>query len=124
MGLYDAVLIKDNHISVAGNVSTALKAARTAVGSLIKVEIEVDTLDQLAEVLKTGGADIVMLDNMDTATMKRAVDMVEGKLVTEASGGVNLETVAKIAETGVDVISIGALTHSAHSLDIALDIEM
>jgi nicotinate-nucleotide pyrophosphorylase (carboxylating) len=124
MGLFDAVLIKDNHISVAGGVSATLKTARTAVGSSIKVEIEVDTLDQLDDVLKTGGADIVMLDNMDTATMKQAVAMVAGKLVIEASGGVNLETVAKIAETGVDVISIGALTHSAPSLDVALDIEL
>src|SRR6185295_355489 len=99
MGLYDAVLIKDNHISVAGGVSAALKAVRGAVGRSIKVEIEVDNLDQLGEVLKTGGADIIMLDNMDTATMKRAVEMVGGKAVLEASGGVTLETVAKIAET-------------------------
>jgi len=117
-------LVKDNHISVAGGISAALKAARAAVGRSIKVEIEVDNLYQLGEVLKTGGADIIMLDNMDTATMKRAVEMVGGKAVLEASGGVTLETVAKIAETGVDVISIGALTHSAPSLDVALDIEM
>ncbi|HLL27975.1 MAG TPA: carboxylating nicotinate-nucleotide diphosphorylase [Xanthobacteraceae bacterium] len=123
MGLDDAALIKDNHIAVAGGVAAALKAARAAVGHLVKVEIEVDSLDQLAEVLKAGGADAVLLDNMDAATLKRAVEMTAGKLVTEASGGVSLETVAKIAESGVDVISVGALTHSAPVLDIALDID-
>jgi nicotinate-nucleotide pyrophosphorylase (carboxylating) len=123
-GLDDAVLIKDNHIAVAGGVALALKAARAAVGHLVKVEIEVDSLDQLAEVLKAGGADIVLLDNMDTATLKRAVEMARDKLATEASGGVTLETVAKIAESGVDVISVGALTHSAPVLDVALDIDI
>ncbi len=123
-GLDDAVLIKDNHIAVAGGIAPALKAARAAVGHLVKVEIEVDSLDQLAEVLQTGGADAVLLDNMDTATLKRAVEMARGKLVLEASGGVTLETVAKIAETGVDVISSGALTHSAPALDVALDIDI
>jgi nicotinate-nucleotide pyrophosphorylase (carboxylating) len=123
-GLDDAVLIKDNHIAVAGGVGAALKAARAAVGHLVKVEIEVDSLDQLAEVLKAGGADAVLLDNMDLATLKRAVEMARGKLVLEASGGVTLETVAKIAETGVDVISSGALTHSAPALDVALDIDI
>jgi nicotinate-nucleotide pyrophosphorylase (carboxylating) len=123
-GLDDAVLIKDNHIAVAGGVSAALKAARASVGHLVKVEIEVDSLDQLAEVLKTGGADVALLDNMDTATMKRAVEMVSGKISLEASGGVNLDTVATIAETGVDMISVGALTHSALALDLGLDIEI
>jgi nicotinate-nucleotide pyrophosphorylase (carboxylating) len=123
-GLDDAVLIKDNHIAVAGGIAPALKAARAAVGHLVKVEIEVDSLDQLAEVLKAGGADAVLLDNMDSATLKRAVEMARGKLVLEASGGVTLETVAKIAETGVDVISAGALTHSAPALDVALDIDI
>jgi nicotinate-nucleotide pyrophosphorylase (carboxylating) len=123
-GLDDAVLIKDNHIAVAGGVAAALKRARAAVGHLVKVEIEVDQLDQLSEVLKAGGADAVLLDNMDAATLKRAVEMARGKLVTEASGGVTLETVAKIAESGVDVISVGALTHSAPALDVALDIEL
>jgi nicotinate-nucleotide pyrophosphorylase (carboxylating) len=123
-GLDDAVLIKDNHIAVAGGVSAALKAARTSVGHLVKVEIEVDSLAQLEEVLKTGGADVALLDNMDSATMKRAVEMVQGKLVLEASGGVNLDTVAAIAETGVDMISVGALTHSAPALDLGLDMEI
>ena len=123
-GLYDAVLIKDNHIAVAGGVAAALKSARAAVEKSITVEIEVDSLDQLAEVLQTGGADIVLLDNMDVATLKRAVEMARGRVLTEASGGVNLDTVAKIAETGVDRISIGALTHSAPALDVALDMNL
>jgi nicotinate-nucleotide pyrophosphorylase (carboxylating) len=123
-GLDDAVLIKDNHIAVAGGITSALKAARAAAGHLVKVEIEVDSLDQLAEVLKAGGADAVLLDNMDLATLRRAVEMARGKLVLEASGGVTSETVAKIAETGVDVISVGALTHSAPALDVALDIDI
>lgn len=123
-GLDDAILIKDNHIAVAGGVTAALKAARASAGHLVKIEIEVDSLDQLAEVLKTGGADVAMLDNMDLATMKRAVEMASGKIALEASGGVNLETVAAIAETGVDMISVGALTHSAPALDLGLDIEL
>ena len=122
-GLDDAVLIKDNHIAVAGGVAAALKAARASIGHLVKVEIEVDSLDQLSEVLKTGGADVALLDNMDTATMNRAVEMVSGQISLEASGGVNLDTVAAIAETGVDMISVGALTHSAPAADLSLEIE-
>ncbi len=123
-GLDDAVLIKDNHIAVAGGVKPALEAARAAVGHLVKVEIEVDGLDQLREVLASGKADVVLLDNMDLKTLREAVALCRGKITTEASGGVTLETVAAIAETGVDVISSGALTHSAPSLDVALDIEI
>jgi nicotinate-nucleotide pyrophosphorylase (carboxylating) len=123
-GLDDAVLIKDNHIAVAGGVAAALGRARAAVGHLVKIEIEVDSLDQLAEVLKAGGADAVLFDNMDAATLKRAVAIAQGKLVLEASGGVTLDTVARIAETGVDVVSVGALTHSAPALDVGLDIEI
>lgn len=123
-GLDDAVLIKDNHIAVAGGVAKALDAARAAVGHLVKVEIEVDTLDQLKEVLANGKADVVLLDNMKPETLREAVALCKGKIITEASGGVTLETVAAIAETGVDVISSGALTHSAPSLDVALDIEI
>lgn len=122
LGLDDAVLIKDNHIAVAGGVAAALKATREAVGHLVKVEIEVESLDQLAEALHAGGAEAVLLDNMDVTTLKRAVEMARGKVTTEASGGVNLETVGRIAESGVDVISVGALTHSAPALDVALDI--
>ncbi|MBX3521688.1 MAG: carboxylating nicotinate-nucleotide diphosphorylase [Xanthobacteraceae bacterium] len=123
-GLDDAVLIKDNHIAVAGGVAKALDAARAAVGHLVKVEIEVDTLDQLKEVLANGKADVVLLDNMKPETLREAVALCKGKIIAEASGGVTLETVAAIAETGVDVISSGALTHSAPSLDVALDIEI
>ncbi|MBX3514516.1 MAG: carboxylating nicotinate-nucleotide diphosphorylase [Xanthobacteraceae bacterium] len=123
-GLDDAVLIKDNHIAVAGVVAKALDAARASVGHLVKVEIEVDTLDQLKEVLANGKADVVLLDNMKPETLREAVALCKGKIITEASGGVTLETVAAIAETGVDVISSGALTHSAPSLDVALDIEI
>jgi nicotinate-nucleotide pyrophosphorylase (carboxylating) len=121
-GLDDAVLIKDNHIAIAGGVAPALKRARATVGHLVKVEIEVDSLEQLAEALKTGGADAVLLDNMDLGTLKRAVEMVAGKLMTEASGGVTLDSVAAIAATGIDVISVGALTHSAPNLDIGVDL--
>ena len=124
MGLDDAVLIKDNHIAVAGGIAQVLKTARAAVAHLVKVEIEVDTLQQFEEVLKAGVADVVMFDNMDPATMQRAVEINAGKLVLEASGGVSLDTVAAIAESGVDVISVGALTHSAPVLDIGLDIEI
>jgi nicotinate-nucleotide pyrophosphorylase (carboxylating) len=123
-GLDDAVLIKDNHIAVAGGIAAVLKAARASVGHLVKIEIEVDSLDQLAEVLKTGGADVALLDNMDAAMMKRAVELSAGRLALEASGGVNLETVAAIAETGVDMVSVGALTHSAPALDLGLDVEI
>jgi nicotinate-nucleotide pyrophosphorylase (carboxylating) len=123
-GLDDAVLIKDNHIAVAGGAGKALDAARAAVGHLVKVEIEVDTLDQLKEVLASGKADVVLLDNMKLETLREAVALCKGKIVTEASGGVTLDTVSSIAETGVDVISSGALTHSAPSLDVALDIEI
>jgi nicotinate-nucleotide pyrophosphorylase (carboxylating) len=123
-GLDDAVLIKDNHVAVAGGVAAALKRARAAAGHLVKVEIEVESLDQLAEVLRTGGADAALLDNMDVAMLKRAVEMAGGKLKLEASGGVTLDTVAAIAESGVDVISAGALTHSAPALDVALDVEI
>ena len=123
-GLDDAVLIKDNHIAVAGGIGAALKGARASVGHLVKIEIEVDSLDQLIEVLKTGGADVALLDNMDTATMQRAVEIAAGKLALEASGGVNLDAVAAIAETGVDMISVGALTHSAPALDLGLDVEI
>jgi len=123
-GLYDAILIKDNHISVAKSIKVAIEGARKAAGPSAKIEIEVDTLEQLQEVLDCGGADIVLLDNMGLEELKRAVDMAGGKVLLEASGGVNLNTVRSIAETGVDRISIGALTHSAPALDIGLDIDL
>lgn len=120
-GLDDAILIKDNHIAVAGGVSNALNAAKSFAGHLVKIEIEVDTLDQLDEVIRAG-ADVVLLDNMKPDQLKEAVRRVGGKMLTEASGGVSLLTVAAIAESGVDMISVGALTHSAKVLDLGLDI--
>lgn len=119
-GLYDAVLIKDNHIAAAGGIAAALEAIRSRVGHLVKIEIEVDTLAQLEEALRHP-IDAVLLDNMDLATLKAAVGLVNGRVVTEASGGVRLETVGEIARTGVDVISVGALTHAPSSLDSSLD---
>jgi nicotinate-nucleotide pyrophosphorylase (carboxylating) len=109
---------------VAGGVIPALERARAAVGHLVKIEIEVDGLDQLAEVLRVCLADVALLDNMDLAALKRAAEMAKGRLLLEASGGVTLQTVAQIAETGIDMISSGALTHSAPALDAALDIEV
>ena len=123
-GLDDAILIKDNHIAVAGGIRAVLMRARAVAGHLVKIEIEVDTLEQLREVIDTGLADVVLLDNMDPATLAKAVALVSGRLVTEASGGITRATVAAIAETGVDYISSGALTHSAPNLDVAIDIEM
>jgi nicotinate-nucleotide pyrophosphorylase (carboxylating) len=122
-GLDDMILIKDNHIAVAGGVKEALDAVSNA-GHGLKIEIEVDTLKQLESVLKHGGADIVMLDNFKLGDLKKAVSMTKGKIITEASGGVTLDTVRVIAETGVDYISVGALTHSAPALDLGLDIDI
>ena len=123
IGLFDAVLIKDNHIAVAGGVGAAIAAARARVGHMVKIEVEVDTLDQLAEALGHR-IDAVLLDNMTPAQLTEAVRLVAGRVITEASGSVNLDTVRAIAEAGVDLISIGALTHSAAILDIGLDIEI
>jgi nicotinate-nucleotide pyrophosphorylase (carboxylating) len=120
-GLDDAILIKDNHIAVAGGVVPALRAAKAFAGHLVKIEIEVDTLDQLDEVIKEG-ADVVLLDNMTPPQLKEAVSRVKGSMLTEASGGVTLSSLAAIAESGVDMISVGALTHSAKVLDLGLDI--
>jgi nicotinate-nucleotide pyrophosphorylase (carboxylating) len=119
-GLDDAVLIKDNHIAIAGGVGLAVHRARAAVGHLVKIECEVDRLDQLAEALEAG-ADAVLLDNMDPATLRRAVAMAKGRAITEASGRITPESAPAIAETGVDLISAGWLTHSARVLDIGLD---
>jgi nicotinate-nucleotide pyrophosphorylase (carboxylating) len=121
-GLDDAVLVKDNHIVAAGGVRPALERARRGVGHLVKIEIEVDELEQLRDVLDTGLADAVLLDNMDPATLRRAVAMANGRVILEASGSVNAATVRAIAETGVDVISSGWITHSAPALDLAMDV--
>ncbi|MCA8933010.1 MAG: carboxylating nicotinate-nucleotide diphosphorylase [Rhodospirillaceae bacterium] len=121
-GLDDGVLIKDNHIALAGGIEAAITRAKAAVGHMVKIEVEVDTLDQLREVLDLG-ADAVLLDNMDLTTLTQAVALVDGRLVTEASGGITPDRVADVAGTGVDLLSLGWLTHSAKTLDVALDIE-
>jgi nicotinate-nucleotide pyrophosphorylase (carboxylating) len=123
-GLDDGILIKDNHVAVAGGIRQVLERARAQAGHLVKIEIEVDSLEQLNEVLAAGLADVVLIDNFDIASMKKAVAMVAGKLVIEASGGITLDNIAEIAATGVNYASSGALTHSSPSLDVALDIEM
>jgi nicotinate-nucleotide pyrophosphorylase (carboxylating) len=121
-GLDDAMLIKDNHIGLAGGVRQALERARQHAGHLVKIELEVDTLDQLAEGLEVG-VDAVLLDNMSPETMRRAVAMVGSRAVTEASGRITLEAAPAVAATGVDLISCGWITHSAPILDLGLDIE-
>ncbi|MDB5525385.1 MAG: nadC [Rhizobium sp.] len=118
--LADAVLIKDNHIAFAGGVAEAIRRAKAGVGHMVKIEVEVDTLDQLAEVL-TEGVDAVLLDNMTTDQLRQAVSIVAGHAITEASGGITPSSAAAIAATGVDLISVGWLTHSAPTLDLGLD---
>lgn len=120
-GLYDTVLIKDNHIAVAGGIRSAVNSVRKQIAHTVKIEVEVENLSQLQEALKMK-TDIIMLDNMDLETMKKAVKMAKGEALIEASGGITLEKVRKIAQTGVDLISIGALTHSVKSLDISMEI--
>jgi len=121
--LDDAILIKDNHIALAGGAAAALASARARAGHLAKIEIEVDTLDQLDAVLAhPGAADVVLLDNFSLAATREAVRRVDGRLIVEASGGIVLGDVAELVRTGVDVISVGALTHSVTALDIGLDI--
>ncbi len=119
-GLDDAILIKDNHIAVAGGIKQAVMAARNSAGHLVKIEVEVDNLDQLREIL-TLPVDSVLLDNMDNEMLRAAVDLVAGRMMTEASGRITLETVAGVAATGVDLIAVGWITHSAPVLDIGLD---
>lgn len=118
-GLYDAVLIKENHIAAAGGITAAVTRARAAIPHTMKIEVETENLAEVAEALACG-ADIIMLDNMDLATMREAVARIAGRSLVEASGGVNLDTVRDIAGTGVDLISVGALTHSARGVDISL----
>jgi nicotinate-nucleotide pyrophosphorylase (carboxylating) len=120
-GLDDAMLIKDNHIALAGGVQPALESAKRYAGHRVKIELEVDTLDQRAEALKVG-VDAVLLDNMTPQTLRRAVAMVAGRAVTEASGRISLETAPAVAATGVDLISCGCITHSAPILHLGLDI--
>ena len=120
MGLYDAVLIKDNHVQAVGSVAEAVRRARAKVGAEMHVEVEIERLDDLEPAI-LAGADIVMLDNMSPAWMRKAVELARGRCALEASGGVTLENVRRIAETGVDFISVGWITHSAPALDVALD---
>lgn len=120
-GLYDAVLIKDNHIAVAGSIASAINSVRAKISPLLKIEIEIQNLSQLQEALETK-VDIVMLDNMDLEMMKQAVKIARGKTLIEASGGITLDKVKEIAEIGVDFISVGSLTHSVKALDLSLEI--
>ncbi len=122
IGLYDAVLIKDNHVAVAGSVARAVRAARARTSGDTPIEAEVDTLEQAREAVEAG-ADIVLLDNMDPATLREAVRLIGGEALTEASGGIDLDRVRQVAETGVDRISAGALTYGVPRLDVALDFE-
>lgn len=121
-GLYDGILIKENHIAAAGGIAIAISNARASIPHTLRIEIETETLEQVEEALEAG-ADIIMLDNMTIDMMRRAVQLVAGRALVEASGGVSLETVRAIAETGVDIISVGALTHSAKACDISMLLE-
>jgi len=120
-GLDDAVLIKDNHIALAGSVTAAIERARARIGHLVKIEVEVDTLEQLEEAM-TAAPDVVLLDNMGPETLAKAVAFVDGRAILEASGRITRETARAIAETGVDIVSAGWLTHSSKALDLGLDI--
>ncbi len=122
-GLDDAVLIKDNHLALAGSIAQAVARVREHAGHMVKIEVEVDTLEQLREALEQK-IDAVLLDNMPPATLKQAVQMVNGRVLTEASGGIRPETIRAVAEAGVDLISVGWLTHGAPSLDLGLDINI
>lgn len=121
VSLSDAILIKDNHIAAGGGIRAVLRAVKAQASHMMRVEIEVDRLDQLAEVLDEGGAHVVLLDNMDTGTLRHAVALARGRVVLEASGTMRLPRIAEVAATGVDYISVGALTHSVPVLDLGLD---
>ncbi|MFP4660647.1 MAG: carboxylating nicotinate-nucleotide diphosphorylase [Halanaerobiales bacterium] len=121
MGLYDAVMIKDNHILASGGISSAINRVRKQLAHTTKIEIEVENIDGVREAL-SAGADIIMLDNMETSEMALAVDIIDKKAIVEASGGITLESLVEVAATGVDIISVGALTHNIKSLDISLNL--
>ena len=121
IGLYDGILIKDNHIVAAGSVTEAVFLAKQGCPHTIKVEVEVEDLDELEEAIQAG-ADVVLLDNMSAQTLKKAVWLSKGRVLLEASGGITIENIEEIAETGVDIISVGALTHSVRAVDISLEI--
>jgi len=120
-GLFDGVLIKDNHIRVCGGISQAVKKARCNIPHIFKIEIEVKNLDELREAIDSG-VEVIMLDNMDIKEMEKAVQIVNKRTIIEASGGINLDNIVDVAKTGVDIISVGALTHSARACDISMDI--
>ena len=123
IGLFDMIMLKDNHIDMAGGISTAINRTKDylrAIGKKLPVEIETRNLSEVREVLATGGVDIIMLDNMDIPTMREAIAIIGGRYKTEASGGITEQTIRRIAECGVDYISVGALTHAVKSLDLSL----
>lgn len=122
LGLSHGVMIKDNHIAMAGSIAKAVEMARNRVGHMVQIEVEADTLEQVKEILACD-VDAILLDNMDVETLREAVQIIDGKVWTEASGGITPETIREIAETGVDAISLGWLTHSVKALDISLDFE-
>jgi nicotinate-nucleotide pyrophosphorylase (carboxylating) len=122
MGLFDGVMIKDNHIRASGSLARAVERARRRAPPTVRIEVECDTLRQVRAALRAG-ADIIMLDNMSPERLRRAVEVVAGRAWTEASGGIDLDTIRRVAETGVDYVSVGALTHSAPAVDVALDLE-
>ena len=127
LGLDDAIMIKDNHIAVTGSITEAVRRARCSIGHMCKIEVEVDTLGQLDEILSLPAAqsvDAVLLDNMTPDLLARAVKKIDGRFVTEASGGITPDTIESVAGTGVDVISLGFLTHSTTQLDVGLDIRL
>lgn len=121
LGLFDTILIKDNHIQAVGGVKKAVEIARSKAGHTLKIEVEVTNIEELKEAL-SAGPDIIMLDNMETEEMKKAVEIVDGRVLIEASGGITLENIGEISRCGVDIISMGALTHSVMALDISLDL--
>jgi nicotinate-nucleotide pyrophosphorylase (carboxylating) len=123
LGLDDAVLIKENHLALVGDLGEAVRRARQRAGHMVKVEVEVETLQQLAEALENG-ADAVLLDNMSLEEVREAVRLVQGKILVEASGGLTPEKAVQMAEAGVDLLSMGWLTHSAPALDVAMEMEV
>jgi len=123
IGLYDLIMLKDNHIDMAGGIRAAINRTKDylrAANKTLKIEVETRNLEEVRHVIETGGVDIIMLDNMDVSTMREAIELIAGRCQTEASGGITEQTIAEVAKCGVDFISVGALTHSVRSLDLSL----